>query len=174
MRNFFNWGTDDAQQPAPPLAQDAPSPTGGAPTDAIAAARAKVEQDVTARRRSRSEKNTGSVGSDQQTIQAEIARQLEACYEPGAWGALLALPADAALAVTGRDNWKISKDERHTLGVSGSAAARTLMISNPRSLAFLMLASALFSVYVPRAVQEIKHQQEKRKNDREKDSKSST
>lgn len=169
---FFNWGSDDSQT-TPENTPSAPTPTGGAPSDAIALARAKVEQDATTRRRSRSEKDTRSVGGDQQVIQAELARQLEACYEPAAWGALLALPADAALAVTARDIWKISKDERNTLGAAGSAAARTLMITNPRSLAFLMLASALFSVYVPRAVQEIKHQQEKRKNDREKDRKPS-
>lgn len=167
---FFNWGSDDSATTAE-NPQSASAPTGGAPADAIALARAKVEQDTSARRRSRSEKDSRSVGSDQQIIQAEITRQLEACYDPAAWGALLALPADAALAVTARDIWKISKDERNTLGAAGSAAARTLMISNPRSLAFLMLASALFSVYVPRAVQEIKHQQEKRKNDAEKNRK---
>jgi hypothetical protein len=66
------------------------------------------------------------------------------------------MPGDVAVAITGRDYWQISKEERKTLGVTGSAAARTMMITNPRALAFTMLASALFSAYVPRATQALK------------------
>jgi len=122
----------------------------------IAAAREKVVEVAAERKRGRPKKDSGSITGDQQIIDAEIARQLESCYDPKAWGALLSLPADAALSVTGRENWKLSSDERDTMGAAGSAAARTMMFTNPRSLAFLMLASALFSVYVPRAIQELK------------------
>jgi hypothetical protein len=59
------------------------------------------------------------------------------------------------LVVSGHEHWKLSKDERDTLGACGSAAARTLMISNPRSLAFLMLGAALFSAFVPRTLVEL-------------------
>jgi hypothetical protein len=83
---------------------------------------------------------------------------LEQCYDPKAWAALLALPGDAAHVYTGREYWKIGKEERETLGATGSAAARTLMVTDPRGLAFLMVASALFSVYVPRGIKELNHQ----------------
>ena len=165
---FFNWGSDDSI-----LETAKTEDAGNIPVDAIAFARAKVDSDIQNRKQRRTPTDSGRIERDQQIIQTEIAKQLEACYEPAAWSALLALPADAALALTAREYWKISKDERNTLGAAGSAAARTLMITNPRALAFLMLASALFSVYVPRAIQEVHHYQEKRKNDAEKNRKQS-
>lgn len=158
--NFFKWGNDDS----PSAAAD----SGGIASAQVALAREKIADDVSTRKRGRPSKDTGSIERDNAIIQAEIQKQLEQCYDPKAWGALLALPADAALALTARENWKISKDERDTLGAAGSAAARTMMLTNPRTLAFLMLASALFSVYVPRSIQEFHHQAEKRKNDAEK------
>jgi hypothetical protein len=57
-------------------------------------------------------------------LRAELMRSMEACYDPKAWGALLGAPADAAAAITGKDYWKISDEERHTLGACGSTASR--------------------------------------------------
>jgi|SRR3970040_2553516 len=165
LGKFFSWG--ESNEPAPSI----PADTGNIADAQVAMAREKVNQDVAARKRGRPSKDSESLQRDKQIVSEELARQLDACYDPKAWGALLALPADAALAITARENWKISKDERDALGASGSAAARTLMFTNPRTLAFLMLASALFSVYVPRAVNEFKHQAEKRKNESEKKNK---
>ena len=88
-------------------------------------------------------------------LSAELTRQLEACYDPKAWGALLAAPADVALTLTGRKHWNVSSEERATLGAAGSTAARFMSINNPRTLALMMLASALFAVYVPRLTQEL-------------------
>jgi len=131
-------------------------------------AREEIRQSVeNTKRRGRPQKAAISGEPDTRAIQAEIEKQLEGCYDPKAWGALLALPADAALTYTGREYWKISKDERETLGVTGSAAARTLMVTDPRGLAFLMVASALFSTYVPRAIQEMKHQRAQREQKNE-------
>lgn len=91
-------------------------------------------------------------------LRAEMARQLDALYDPKAWGSLLSMPADTALAITGKDRWKVSDDERKTLGSCGSVAARFVVFENPKTLALLMLSSALFSVYVPRATAELKEQ----------------
>lgn len=91
----------------------------------------------------------------QDAIAEKIARQLDELHDPVAWGALLGLPADVALTLTGKDRWKLAEDERTKLGTTGAAAARTLMITNPRALAFMMAGAALFSVYVPRAVAEL-------------------
>jgi hypothetical protein len=136
------------------------SPASGA----VNMAREEIKRDMetSAQRRRGPSAAAESGASDNAVIRAEIEKQLEACYDPKAWAALLALPADAALTYTGREYWEISRDERETLGVTGAAAARTLMVTDPRGLAFLMVASALFSVYVPRGIQEMKFQRKQK------------
>lgn len=101
-------------------------------------------------------------------LQATIAQQLEYCYDPKAWGALLALPAHVALAKTGHKHWNISEGETQTLGACGSVGARFLMISSPAALAALMVASALFAVYVPRTLEELKLRQQEKKTEEKK------
>lgn len=97
-------------------------------------------------------------------LRAEITRQVEALYNPKAWGALLAAPADMLLATTGKKRWDIGEEERATLGACGSTAARCMMIQNPKTLAFLMLGAAISSVYGTRLVQELReYAAEKRK-----------
>lgn len=91
-------------------------------------------------------------------LRAELAKQLESLYDPKAWGSLLAAPGDAALAITGKDHWKISNDERATMGATGATAARFLVLENPKTLAMLMLGASLFSVYMPRLTAELKLQ----------------
>jgi len=156
----FSWGTKNADIPADVEKSLDKSPASGG----VDMARKEIADRISsaAQRRRGSQENSTPSGGDSRLLQAEIAKQLEGCYDPGAWGALLSLPADAAHTYTGRENWKVSKEERQTLGVTGSAAARTLMVTDPRGLAFLMVASALFSVYVPRAIQEMKHQREQK------------
>lgn len=106
--------------------------------------------------------DAGNVGANsavlQARIEAQIGEQLEALHDPKCWGALLACPGDVGLALTGRQYWDISKEERATLGATGSAFARTMMITNPRALACLMLSGALFAVFVPRIMKEAEHQ----------------
>ena len=136
----------------------------GPASGAVHVAREEIKRDMetTAQRRRRPSETTESGGGDNALIRAEIEKQLEACYDPKAWAALLALPADAALTYTGRDYWEIGREERETLGATGSAAARTLMVTDPRGLAFLMVASALFSVYVPRGIKEMQYQRKQK------------
>lgn len=166
--NFFSWGSSENSAPA---SNDPPA--GNPPVDAIAAARSKVTENVQTRKRGRPAADAGSIERDNALVRSEIERQLEQCYDPKAWGALLGLPADAAHALTARDHWKLSRDERDTLGATGSAAARTMMITNPRGLAFLMLGSALISIYLPRAMREIEHMRKEKANDAEKNRKPS-
>ena len=100
-------------------------------------------------------------------MQAEINKSLEAIYEPKAWGAMLSMPGDAMATITGKERWTLSKDERETLGITGSATARALAITNPKGLAILMLASALFSAYVPRATAEMREYLDARRKEKE-------
>lgn len=140
----------------------------GTPADHIRGdARQAVEATIatSTTRRGRPRKTATDGAADREALQAEVNRavvaQLDALHDPKAWEALLCLPADAALTVTGNKRWNLENRERETLGVTGSAAARTMMITNPRALAFFMLASALFTVYVPRGVAQLKELREK-------------
>lgn len=135
----------------------------GTPADHIRSeARSAVEANLAAGtpRRGRPRKDASRGAGDSGAVQAEVNRvviaQLDALHDPKAWEALLCLPADAALTLTGNKRWNLENRERETLGVTGSAAARTMMITNPRALAFFMLGSALFATYMPRAVAQLK------------------
>ncbi len=165
---LFSWGEDE--KIAGEISAGT-TPLPGSPADAArgAALAAATEQlQSSPRGRGRPRKNPqagdGNSGTVSPELAAEMQRQIEAAvYAPEQWGALLALPGDAAHAFTGREYWEVSKEERKTLGVCGSAVARTMMIQNPKTLAMIMLGSAMLSVYLPRAMQELKHLQGEKK-----------
>lgn len=171
---LFRWGEkpdiaggDDS---AGTLGADSqPSPSGGGISDIqmrSSAEAAKTAADSSPRKRGRP-RGDGIAGAGreralQDQVNTAIASQLDALHDPEAWGALLGLPGDAIFAVTGRERWEIRKEERRTLGVTGSAFARTLMITNPRALAAMMLAAALLSCYGTRALAEAKEFRDKK------------
>jgi len=96
----------------------------------------------------------GGASVDKSTLKTAAA-QLDALAAPEIWESLLALPGDVAATMTAHDHWTVSKDERKTLGLTGAAVARTMMIQDPRSLAIILLASSLVSVYGTRFAKEI-------------------
>lgn len=156
---FFSW----AMPPEIPKSDNKVLENSGSVSTAAAdEARAEAQRELQSparRKRGPQKTATPSSGNPQSIspeLAAEIHKQMEACYDPRAWAALLTLPGEVALAVTGHKHWKIEDEERETLGATGSAFARTLMLTNPRALAGLMLGSALFAVFVPRALEEIK------------------
>jgi len=135
-------------------------------------ARAELAAELPKRKRGRPRKDQGGSGTAgvagpgaSPQLTEEVRAQLEQCYDPKAWGALLTMPADLMMTLTGGKHWDVSKDERDTLGAAGSTAARFMTIDNPRTLAFLMLGSALFTVYVPRALMEMKARKDAADND---------
>jgi hypothetical protein len=173
-KKIFSWGGSDDAPPQTDSAADRGSSNQSAP-DALGVAGHQMRASADAanaaaaaspRKRGRSRGDGTARGSDSRDLQAQIdgaiASQLDALHDPEAWGALLALPGDAIYAVTGRERWEIRKDERRTLGVTGSAFARTLMITNPRALAALMVGAALFACYGTRALAELKEYRAKK------------
>lgn len=144
---------------------DSASDTGTVATRAVDAARAGATDELNlsprSKKRGRPPGGAKSGGADSQDLQtriaAEIRSQLDALHSPESWGALLGAPSDVAVALTGRKYWEISETERKTLGMTGAAAARTFMITNPQGLALCMLAGALTSVYLPRFIKEMAH-----------------
>lgn len=170
MGTFFSFTKKSTESPplggaAGTLPPNDPASAGN-PIITAARANAQAELQTTSRRRGRPSKDSSSLRSDTSALppdlQAEIQRQIEGALDPRAWAALLALPADTALAITGREHWKISKDERDTLGATGSAMARAMMIANPKMLCLIMLSSAMFSCYMPRVIKEAEHLKQKR------------
>lgn len=165
MGRFFSF---DKKTPVEIPAEDNPAlgaENAGHPILEEARASTRAALESTTRRRGRPRGDAKPLQSDSSAlpreVQEEIQRQIEGALDPRAWSALLALPADTMLAISGREHWKISKDERETLGATGSAMARAMMIANPKMLCAIMLSSALFSVYVPRGVEELKYQRSK-------------
>lgn len=155
----------DAGNSSPDQSRVLETPGKSAAADAgLAAIQAATEG--TRRRRGRPRKDAQDIGGTgaiesasakmSPELQAAIAQQLEYCYDPKAWGSLLGLPAHMMLAKTGHKHWNLAKEETETLGACGSVAARFLMIASPKTLAGMMVASALFAVYVPRAIEEMK------------------
>lgn len=154
---------DDAPPSAPtpqPAAETLDTSAGNPASAAGAAARANAEQqlDLSPRRRrsTRGAATRGGAGERalQEEVNAVLVKQLDQLHDPKAWGALLGAPADVAQALTGREHWQLSEKERDTLGACGSAAARVMMVTNPKALAFAMLGSALTMVYLPRLIKE--------------------
>lgn len=164
----FPWESDEKPTAPTDPEMDAALGVESAGNPAVMAARANAETAIQAspRRRRRSPKDTevsdGSKRAISPELQAEIARQIDAATDPKAWGALLAMPGDVAMALTGRDFWEISKDETDTLGACGSAMAKVMMIHSPKTLVGVMFASALFSAYVPRLIKEAKYHRVKK------------
>lgn len=131
-----------------------------------AQARGEAERELGSptRRRRRSSSVASDVGVTdrdlQEKVNAAIASQLEALHSPEAWAALGCLPADAALTWTGKDRWKVSEQERKTVGLTLASAARTFMITNPRALACSMAAAAMVGLYMPRVIAQLKEMRE--------------
>jgi hypothetical protein len=167
---MFDWGTKDAAPTAPRVDEHDPNfqpnttPTSGAVSDHTRgqARENAVRLSGEKSKRGRAARGDAGTGSDdsralQAKVDAEIARQLDALHDPKAWAALCCFPADTALTLTGRAHWETSSNERATVGATGSALARTLMITNPRALALMMFSASMLSMYMPRVIKEMEH-----------------
>lgn len=156
-----------------PPASNPPSgaPSGGVANAATSAATEEVKQhlaDPNRKKRSYTRRDKADGGLTQSALQnevnAQIASQLEACYDQKLCAALASMPAVVAKALTGNDErWTLEKEESETLGAATSAALRTLMITNPRALAISMAVSAFMMVYAPRAMAQLEEMAKKKK-----------
>jgi hypothetical protein len=170
---------DSAKDSASPTAPDSAtvSTGGGSVSDAaVHQARGDANAELQQRpRRKYTKRNSSDSGTDNSTLQARvdsvIAAQLEGLYDPKACGALACLPATILQARTGHDRWKVSEEERLTLGSAYSAALRTLMITNPRALALALAASATLMVYLPRVMSQLNEAAERKKAEKKEEKK---
>lgn len=94
---------------------------------------------------------------------ARLARELEKLFDPKYWRAVVRAPADARLAITGREHWKLSSDEVDSLADTASVAARQLVSIDPRFLATTLLLFNVATVYGSRLVLDSKLAREEKK-----------
>ena len=157
MGGFFSLRGDTPKMDEHAEAVQPATSTPAAHIRAEATAAAEAEISTATRKRGRPRKTDGANASDNSALQGKIneaiSAQLDQLHDPKLWAPLMAMPAYAAQALTGnKDRWELEKEEKEYLGLAASTAARTMMITNPRALAFTMLAAAVVSVYGPRAV----------------------
>lgn len=108
----------------------------------------------------------GSESSESTTEKKEaarLARELEKLFDPKYWRAVVRAPADARLAITGREHWKLSSDEVDSLADTASVAARQLVSIDPRFLATTLLLFNVATVYGSRLVLDSKLAREGKK-----------
>lgn len=177
---MFNFSTVFGKESKPdehatsPGAEASPSNQSGVSAHAVSAAAQNAEAQLanSPRKRGRPRKDDATSGNTERALQDQVntalIAQLDALHDPALWGALLSAPADTARFLTGREHWGLAKEERALLGSAGSAAARVMMITNPRALAFALAGAAICSVYLPRAGKELAiYMEERRKKEKE-------
>lgn len=178
MKSLFNWDkSNEASAQTPPPTANAAGPDASSVSASQIASAAATAQRLSADapvRRGRGKKtdttsapNSADVSS---AVNQEIIRQLDTLHDPKQWEALLCFPADTAAFLTGHKHWDSSQREREVVGATGSALARTLMITNPRALAILMCSAAMLNFYTPRLALELREMRKKKIEEKKEES----
>lgn len=115
----------------------------------------KAAQEVVTKRRGRPKgsgnkapgENGGGNGGELVAQQQALQEQFAALYAPEMWEGLVALPGNAALAITGDEIWDIPEKEIKCLAVTASATARCFAITDPKWLALAMLFTGVATTY---------------------------
>ncbi len=157
VSDFFASGGDTDRRPDPSGVDEV---GGGATVDSIdtdrAAAEARINEVKRGRGRPRKSPGLSGDGADSSSAEkkeaARLARELEKLFDPKYWRAVVRAPADARLAITGREHWRLSDDEVDSLADTASVAARQLVSIDPRYLATALLLFNVATVYGSRLV----------------------
>lgn len=94
----------------------------------------------------------GKSGASVSSLSPLTPQAFAALYDEKLWSRVLSSPADAAAAVTGSKTWKLSDEERETLGKTGSVAAQCFAVADPRYLALSLAIICLSDIYAVRFV----------------------
>lgn len=126
--------------------------TGHNQTDtALLAAKGNLEK---RRGRGRPPKDTAAPADNAPRVNA-ASGDLARLFDPTVWTPLVRLPADAMVALTGREFWNLQDKEAAALGASAASAAQYVGIENPKSLAISLFLVSAIVVYGPRALKEL-------------------
>lgn len=94
----------------------------------------------------------------------DAAKILDAILDPKIWRGVVAAPGDMMVAVTGREHWELSEDERDTLAKTGAATARAFAVTDPKWLALSLFAFSILSIYGGRITKDLKDKRDAKKN----------
>lgn len=84
-----------------------------------------------------------------------MLQALNDILDPKVWKGAMGAPGDAMHAITGKAYWELSSEEKETLAKTGAAAARCLMITDPKWLALSLFAGSVLAIYGPRALKDL-------------------
>ena len=99
--------------------------------------------------------DAGKTRNRKQIQEAELqnaAMEIDAMLSPENMEALVCLPADIGLALTGRDLWKLKEKEVSTLAATSATTAKYFWKHDPKWLALAMFAANFGMVYGTRFV----------------------
>lgn len=95
---------------------------------------------------------------------ANAQKILDAILDPKVWKGAVAAPGDMMVAVTGKEHWELSEDERETLAKTGAATARAFALTDPKWLALSLFSFSVLSIYGGRMMKDIKDKRDAKKN----------
>lgn len=98
------------------------------------------------------------------TTLAEQAKVLEALLDPKVWKGAVAAPGDAMHALTGKEYWELSDEEKDTLAKTGAATARSFMVTDPKWLALSLFAFSVLSIYGSRMMKDLQERKQAKTN----------
>jgi hypothetical protein len=92
--------------------------------------------------------NSDAVAIEQQ------AKILDAILDPKVWRGAVAAPGDMMAAITAKEHWVLSEDERDTLAKTGVATARAFAVTDPKWLALSLFSFSIITIYGGRMVKD--------------------
>jgi hypothetical protein len=178
MKNFFSFlnPNENTESDNPLAGNSETTPPAGLRVESSAAAKVVAEAE---RSRPTSDKSGGSAFSlsngsagktDTQISAAANAqlqnniRALEDLLDPKVWKGAMGAPGLALSAITNKDYWELSDEEKDTLAKTGAATARVLMVHDPRWLALSLFGFSVISIYGSRAVKYFEERRAEKKN----------
>lgn len=82
------------------------------------------------------------------------AKILDAILDPKVWRGAVAAPGDMMAAISGKEHWVLSEDERDTLAKTGAATARAFAVTDPKWLALSLFSFSIMTIYGGRMVKD--------------------
>lgn len=84
------------------------------------------------------------------------AKMIDDLFSPANFKALVRVPADIRLAVTGRKHWELKDSEVDTLAITASTTAKYFSNTDPKWLAVSMLCMNVCMIYGARIIEDVR------------------
>lgn len=115
-----------------------------------------AETVIQGRRRGRppGSKNNGG-GKSTAVVPALSFEQFKQLYSPDLWGNIAAAPANAAAALTGKEFWRFTEEEKKGIGEPLSIVAQLYSTTDPRIIAVIAAITTLGTAYAARIAKHV-------------------